>query len=292
MHKEGILRQSPGGGQVLKGQLDVDMEFMGGTLLFVALAFITFMVVLLPLHLLDYNIASSLDDIDVMELSNLVKLRLESDLGDGKGNIDAAKLGSWEGFSVDESGLPVDFVSLKDIITGSTVSYGLRASERVHHVFSTVSASRLPVGDAAGAVMLEGRDYLVHIYRLGDDDQRIAMDIYSEEVCESGTGGVQAPGYPGLPCSDIGALVPLEGDVESFLRGKISETRSGEGAETAWVRPGSDVAPGDLLPPTFGFGSILQCRDTPVELERPVLCVRRAGGFVSPVRIAVLGEVR
>lgn len=271
---------------MLKGQLDVDIEFMGGAIIFVILSLIMFVEILAPLLVVDYTMVTSKDDIRALVTANLAKSRFEEKLGDGNGNMVQDNLDKQVAKGLEGLDATSDLVIVEGIDKEVAWAFGSGEGERMHDIYSTVTSSHAPVDSESQVVMENGKEYMVHAYLIGDPGKNMAFDIYQDYLCGSGGSGPEESGeYRLVSCDEISDLELVEGDIESYLRGMIVEARTG--SRVARVKPGSDVTAADLETAGIAFGSLQACSDTGGTSMGTYLCTRHVGDFVIPVKVSV-----
>lgn len=270
---------------MLKGQLDVDIEFMGGAIVYVILSLIMFTEILAPLLVVDYTMSTSKDDIRALVAANLAKSRMEEKLGDGNGNMVQHDLDTQLAKGLEGMDTTSDLVIVEGVDREVAWSFGSGEGEGMQEIYSTVTSTHAPVVSESQIVMESGNEYVVHAYAFGDTGNNIAIDIYQDYLCGSfGSGPGTAEEYRLVSCDEISDLQLVEGDVESYLRGIIVNARTESGL--ARVKPGYDVTVADLETAGMEFGSLEACSDMSGSMDT-YICPREVGDFVFPVKVSV-----
>jgi len=268
---------------MLKGQLDIDIEFMGGTIVFIALALIMFIEILLPLLAMDYNMVTSEEEIRIVEFANLAKARFAELLGNGNGDIAYEKLEKQVGKGLAGVGLADNYLLIEDLRTGKSFEFPGTKGKTKHDVYSTISSSYKAVMSESLVVMEGGEEYIVHIYKIKDEGD-ISLDIYQDCVCSQDGPGTDGTGkYKTLGCDDISDLELVEKGVVTHVMGKATNARYRDISQVARVKPENDITAGDLVITGMSLGKTWGCTESPGEH----LCVRLMGDFVLPARIHV-----
>ena len=105
---------------MLKGQLDVDIEFMGGTIIFIALAVIMFVEVMVPLLGADWTLITSDKEIRSVIFANLARAHFLNETGNGKGDIAYDKLEAQTGKGLAGPGLSGNYISIKSLVSSDS----------------------------------------------------------------------------------------------------------------------------------------------------------------------------
>ncbi len=267
---------------MLKGQLDIDIELMGGTIIFIALTLIMFMEILLPLLVVNYNMETSMEDVRAVEFANLAKARMIANIGSGNGDIDCVRLEALQKKGLRDIGLASNYLLVEDLHKGTTFEFSGKEGETKHDIYATLSSRFLPVTASSDIVMQGHDEYLVHIYKLSDDS--IAMDIQHADSCiMHSQGDVEETRYKAAGCDDISSQELIEEDAEAHLKGKVSKVRDGGDSQFARVKPQSDITAGELVVTGMELGKTWGCIDS----SDSQVCIRVIGDFVFPARIHV-----
>ena len=165
---------------MLKGQaFDVDIEFMGGTIIFIGLALIMFLEILLPLLAVDYVMVTSEEDIKGVVFANLVKSRMINRIGNGDGDIEYTELGTLREGGLAGIGLAANYVMVEDMHTEHSFDFpGKRATVK-HDVYATLYSPYKPVMSVSRTVLVKGEEYIVHIYKTKGTGNRILTRMWS-----------------------------------------------------------------------------------------------------------------
>jgi hypothetical protein len=268
---------------MLKGSLDVDIELMGGSIVFIALTSIMFFSLLWPLLVIEYNLESNEGEMRAVEFANLVKSRLTERIGNGRGDIVYEKLEAMEGRGLTELGLANNYVRIENLTDGSSFEFGTGRSENKHDVFATISSSYSPVVSESTRVMAGGEEYLIHIYNTSEDGMPVAFDVYPEYICSQASGQpVERGKYRTVGCDEISGLAK-ENVGAGDLRNMISLVRSTGTSKAARVVAQGDITAGNLFATGLRFGKTWECQGSGLDY----ICFRVMGDFVFPVKIHV-----
>jgi hypothetical protein len=270
---------------MLKGQaFDVDIEFMGGTIIFIAISLLLFVEILLPLLAVNYNTVTSEEDIKGVVFANLVKSRMSERIGDGEGGIEYQKIGALREEGLGDIGLSSNYVMVEDLLTGRSFDFGGRREPAKHDVYATLTSPYRPVTTESGNVLEMGEEYIVHIYKTNVSGNNIMLDIYRDAFCSESPGSQGAGSFKAIDCADMPDGGLIDDGVEINLRGMISKVRDMEADEIAWVKADSSIEAGDLLITSMELGMTWECTDSAAP---PYLCVRMAGDYSFPAGIHV-----
>ncbi|MBN2330736.1 MAG: hypothetical protein JXC85_02875 [Candidatus Aenigmarchaeota archaeon] len=269
---------------MLKGQLDIDIEMMGGTMIFIALTLIMFMEILLPLLVVNYNMETSMEDIRAVEFANLAKARMIDQIGDGEGDIDYARLEALQGSSLGDIGLASNYLLVEDLIKGTTFEFAGKRGKTEHDVYATLSSRFLPSIESSDIVMQGNNEYFVHIYSLSEDGKSIAVDIQDAGSCVMySQGDIKESRFKAAGCDDFTSKQVVEDGAEALIRGEVSNAMDSGESQFVRVKPKSDISAGDIVVTGMKLGKSWGCRDS----GDPQVCIRQIGDFVFPARIHV-----
>jgi len=274
---------------MLKGQLYVDIEFIGGTMIFIILAFTIFLVILLPLRSSDYNMAKSAEKIRAMEFANLVKSRMSETLGNGKGDIERDKLLLQAEKGLSNIGLADNYVLVENIISGEIFIFNGESGEGKHEVFATMSTPYIAVENKTQIVMKVGKEYIIHVYRFGGEGKTFAFDIYQDYICSQSTRmPPKTEKYHILNCDDISDLEKSEVDATDMKNSMIAPVVNGvKDEEIARIIPKNQITADNLVISGMRFGKFWECNNA----GENIICFRLAGDFVFPARIHTQSDV-
>jgi len=267
------------------------------TIIFSVLVLMIFIVVLVSFLTMKYIEHMAHGQVQAIEFANLVKYKLENNLGDGHGNIYYTELVKNNGKSVEEVvGLRGKKIIVTDLKTDKNFHFSGDGGYFKHSVYSTIYSHYLPVTQPSEVVMQTGKEYFVHIYNITDDGVYVVFDIYQKPVCSDEGTMLDSTGiYQIIGCSSF----PV--DVTAFdldmLRGKIVNVSANRGEFIAKLVPDKDVKAEELLSFPFKFrdpdpteGSyimtILGLLKQKIGLER-LVAFRVMGEYVTPAKIYV-----
>jgi hypothetical protein len=261
-----------------KGQLDIDIEFMGGTILFVALGCLIYFMIIAPLLAVQYATNEAGSDVGSMGYSNYVKRSLLTAYGDGSAvSRTGISLATSSGQQSTRAGS--GYVSVTDILgQGEWIFDGDREKSSSHETFTTMSTDVFPVPDGSFIVMKSGKAYVVHAYTIGGT---LMLDIHYDVICGSspreGALSFMAP-----LCEDVKLLKPVALDAGGVSSSCVVPVKNGIQASTlTLVRPSSDVSAGNLVP--GGLGLLLASDCTPGKADG--MCVRIVARQSLPLKI-------
>jgi hypothetical protein len=259
------------------GLLDIDMELMGGTIIFVLVALIMFAEVLGPLMYVDYTMSTATDEVKAVEFSNLARMRLISMAGDGRSSIDSVKVSSFR--TTGEFGLGSNYVTLSSLANGQTWSFGRPQEGYKHDIYSTVTVPWIDIPLQKSVMLRKGNVYIIHIYKIQDGEKNIAFDIYPGTSCGDGAPAQQA--FRPLSCSQAEGLVTVEAGA-SDLKSAVAVV-SGTGLPKIFrINATADITPERLLIDDKKFeycGSATRFTN--------YQCFRLIGKYAMPVRMHV-----
>ncbi len=266
---------------MLKGSAHTLSNFMAGTFIFV-LAFVAiYLALMVPLSMMGETKLGGENEVRAIDVSNMLRTHILYNIGNEKGDIDYHSLDGQEP-QAEAAGISDNYFRIEDLLTGRYWEFeGKRERDSRHEVFTTISNNFIPVPEKSVLLMEKGSDYIIHIYRLSAEGD-IAVDVYGGRSCSpTGRTGDSYGAYMLLGCDEIRDLQMLDVD-SAALREQITHVRNTEDAYfVSWVRPESDITPGDLMVSGMRFGDTTEC----LELRKERMCFRIMGDFVTPARI-------
>lgn len=269
---------------MLKGQIDIDLEFTAGTIIFVILVTILFFMILGPLVGVEYSLMASMDEIKATEFANLAKARILDKFGNGMGDLEYDNLDVMVAFNPSELGLGNNYIWIEDLTSGKSWKMGGERGKIRRDIFATISSSFLPVTDESTAVMEAGKEYLIQVYNVGREEKNMMFDIYEDYICSSESENPTSSLYKSLDCGEISGLVKTNADLNYIKSDILTPVRNkAKTSSLARIVPLNDVIAGRLPVSGMRFGDLEKC----TENERNYLCFRVMGDNVLPAKIHI-----
>ncbi|UCD02719.1 MAG: hypothetical protein JSV63_02935 [Candidatus Aenigmatarchaeota archaeon] len=253
---------------MLKGSADIDIEFMGGTIIFVTLTMVLIGSLLLPMFSVSYTRGDTGNDIKAIKFASLVKNTLESELPRYGGGIDADLLETASESGLSSFGLGDNYASVRDITAEREWEFPGKDGKLKHETFSTVSSYYLPA--VYGNIMKSGEAYVIDIYKVGPNT---VVDIYTEPYCS-----INVPLT--LTCKVFTELVPEDKDASSISDVIMEVFNDAATRNTKLIIPEDDVSIDDVVPPPITITE--ECLEGSNEI-----CFRIIGSYRYPVKIRV-----
>jgi hypothetical protein len=261
-----------------KGQLDIDIEFMGGTILFVALGVLIYLMIIAPLLAVQYATSEAGSNVGSMGYSNYVKRSLLTTSGDGS-TISRAGLSLAASSAQNPAGYKSGYVSVTDILgQGEWIFDGDMEKKSSHETFAVMSTDVLPVPDGSFIVMKSGKDYVVHAYTAAGT---LMLDIHHDIIC-GGSSREDQLYFTAPICEDVKLLKPTALDAGGVSSSCVVPVKNGIKASTlTLVRPSSDMKASEVVPGGLDLLSASEC----VPGKAGKMCVRIVGRQALPLRI-------
>ena len=275
---------------MLKGQMDIDIEFSAGTIIFIAILLLLLTLAVAPLIAFSINTATSSDELRSMEYANLAAGRLAAFAGTGT-ETEYLKMSSMSAKGPQSLGLSDNFMKLSTIPSGGTWVFDGKKGRVEHTVYLTMKSPIMPVLDKKQTILESGRDYVIHAYRL--DEHNMAVDIYSSYTC-SDTAAVNG-NYRPVACSSLSVLQNQLMGADDIKKQIVTPVFNGEDDILAWIEPEAGISAKEILPEsglkrivTETFSGSWECDST----RGKKVCIRFAGDFAVPLKLDIDMETR
>jgi hypothetical protein len=263
---------------MLKGQLDIDIEFMGGTIIFVTLGVLIYVMIIAPLLAVQYATNEAGSDVGSMGYSNYVKRSLLTTRGDGS-IISRAGLSLAASSGQHPAGAGSGYVSVTDILgQGEWIFDGDMEKKSSHETFAVLSTDVLPAPEGSFTVMKSGKDYVVHAYTTGGT---LMLDIHHDVIC--GSVSREDPlSFTAPLCEDVKLLKPMTLDARGISSSCAVPVKNGIEASTlTLVTASSDMKAENLVPAGLDLLAGAEC----VPGKAGKMCVRIVGRQALPLKI-------
>lgn len=263
---------------MLKGQIDIDIEFMGGTIIFVVLGSLMYLMLLAPLLAVQHSVSEANEDVVGMEFSNIAKYRLIRDAGDGNTMTTHSGISAAASARTHTSGTAGGYFTVTDVVTERVWEFdGDRNKDFSHETFAAMRTDFMPVSGGSDVVLQAGKDYVVHAYSASGT---LMFDIHDEIIC--GTGASEEPGFSAPLCEDVKTLTPTALDAGGISGSLAIPVKNGiQESVLMLVSATSEVKAKELVPAGLDLADEDEC----VAGKAGVMCVRIVGRHVLPVKI-------
>lgn len=265
---------------MLKGQMDIDIEFTAGTLIFIAIILLVLTLAIAPLISLSVTSASSTDEAKSIEYANLAASRLAAVAGTGT-ETEYSKMSSMSSLGPQSLGLADNYMKLNTIPEGGKWVFKGKKGTLEREAYMTMKTPIIPVTDKDTRVLVRGREYVIHAYGLNDNN--MAVDIYSYYSC-AGNNALKGNFRP-LSCSSLETLRKAEMSADDIKTQVVMPVfNSMQKTEIiAWIVASADVNADDMLPEKRALSDNWECNDT----RGKKVCIRLAGDYSVPVSINI-----
>jgi hypothetical protein len=263
---------------MLKGQLDIDIEFMGGTIIFVALGCLLYLMIIAPLMAVQYATSEAGSNVGSMGYSNYVKRSLLDARGDG-GMVSRAGLSLAASSGQHPAGAGAGYVAVTDMLgLAEWVFDGEKDKTSSHETFAVMSTDVLPVPVGSFAVMERGKDYVLHSYKAAGT---LMLDIHYDVIC--GNASRENPSTFTAPrCEDVKLLKAIALDAKGVSSSCAVPVKNDiKGNTLTLVTATSDMKASELVP--AGLDLLLASGCVPG--KDGGMCVRLVGRQALPLKI-------
>ncbi len=263
---------------MLKGQLDIDIEFMGGTIIFVFFAMIFFSMLLVPI-VANSSVTSRVhNSVDQLSFANLAESYMVRDYANENGvpdflmmSLDTNLLKSFRNFVLFEQ-IP----SGKIIFPLFSVS-SINPDDATGHDTYGITWTSFESTKPEDILIPAGRISLVDVHSNGS---LVIIDVYGYPRCS--TGNSERTGLTVYPlCSSVSDanIIDSESARDELI---LSVINGAFPSMTFFVRAAKDIRVSDITKPFKGDVSAT-CEDNG---EHPV-CIRKFSDYTTATRIHV-----
>ncbi|MFH0956924.1 MAG: hypothetical protein V1813_03605 [Candidatus Aenigmatarchaeota archaeon] len=261
-----------------KGQLDIDIEFMGGTIIFVALGCLLYLMIIAPLLAVQYATSEAGSNVGSMEYSNYMKRSLLDARGDGS-MMSRAGLSLAVSSGQHPAGAGAGYVAVTDMLgLAEWVFDGEKDKTSSHETFAVMSTDVFPAPEGSFSVMQKGKDYVVHAYKAGGT---LMLDIHYDVICGS-VSREDPSAFTAPRCEDVKPLRAVALDAKGVSSSCVVPVKNGKQERTlTLVTASSDVEASDLVPAGLDLLLASDC----VPGKDGGMCVRLVGRQALPLRI-------
>ncbi|MCK4714421.1 MAG: hypothetical protein KAT35_02515, partial [Candidatus Aenigmarchaeota archaeon] len=203
--------------------------------------------------------------------------------GSPDGSIDYMTMSALAPYGSIRLGLGENYMVLEDITTDKEWVFGGEKGAIEHSIFTSMHTQVIPVVDKDETVMEKGTDYILHSYRI--DENNIALDIYTSQICSfSPTTPDETKRYRDIACDEISALgknLMGKKDIQDQVVGPVANGAAEH--VTAWVVPSVRMEAGDMTPRRMRLSDNWECDDD----GNVNLCVRFFGDYNIPLKLSI-----
>ncbi|MBN1896828.1 MAG: hypothetical protein JW789_03840 [Candidatus Aenigmarchaeota archaeon] len=263
---------------MLKGQLDIDIEFMGGTIIFVFFAMIFFSMLLFPI-VANSSVTSRVhNSVDQLSFSNLAEAYIERDYANENGVPDFLRM------SLDTNLLKSfrNFVLFEQIPSGRFIFpkysvMSMNPDDSIGHDTYGITWTGFENTKPGDILIPVGKISLVDVHRNGS---LVIIDVYDYPRCSTGTS--ERTGLTVYPlCSSVSeaSIVDSESARDELILSVINGAFPGT---VFFMRAAKDIMVSDIMQSFKGYVSAT-CEDS----GEHNVCIRKFSDYTTATRIHV-----